>query len=128
MDMLKVLLIAVGGAAGTLTRYGTYTLLQRPMERTLFPFGTLAVNLLGCLVMGLLQGLFQGRVVSDPRVQVALTVGFLGGYTTFSAYGWDTTAFLEEKQYLLATVNVAANNVLGIGLVIVGYLVARPRP
>lgn len=128
MAILKVFLIAVGGVAGTLARYGTYTLLQRPMERMLFPFGTLAVNLFGCFLMGLLQGLFQGRVVSDPRVQVALTVGFLGGYTTFSAYGWDTTAFLEDKQYVLATANVAANNVLGIGLLIVGYLLARPRP
>jgi CrcB protein len=117
----KLLLIALGGAAGTLARYGTGTLLAVPTERAEFPFGTLAVNLVGCLAMGVLQGYFAERLVPVAYRQ-ALLVGFLGGYTTFSSFGWETSAFLRGGQWGFAFLNLAANNVIGIALVLGGYL------
>lgn len=122
--MNKLLLIALAGAVGTLARYGTGALLAEPSSRTGFPFGTLAVNLAGCFVMGLLQGYFIQRLVA-PEYRQALLVGFLGGYTTFSSYGWETTAFLRDGQWAMAALNIGANNVIGIPLVIVGYVLGR---
>jgi CrcB protein len=122
--MWKLLWIAIGGAVGTLARYETGTALARFSAR--FPFGTLAVNLIGCFIMGYLQGLFLDRVIK-PELRLALLVGFLGGYTTFSSFGWETTAFLHDGQYARAAMNFLANNVIGIGLVLVGYALARAR-
>jgi CrcB protein len=122
--MFKLLLIALGGAIGTLARYGTGAVLAIPTGRSEFPLGTLAVNLLGCLVMGLLQGVFSERVVPQQYRQ-ALLVGVLGGYTTFSSFGWDTTAFLNNRQWGLAALNIAANNAIGIPLVLAGYFLGR---
>ena len=120
----QLLLIALGGALGTLARYATGSLLAVPTGRVGFPFGTLAVNLVGCFVMGVLQGMFVDRLV-QPQYRQAMLVGFLGGYTTFSSYGWETTAFLQDGQWARAALNVGANNVLGIPLVILGYSVGR---
>lgn len=119
-----ILLIALGGAVGTLARYGTGTLLAAPSARAGFPFGTLAVNLVGCFIMGLLQGYFVDRLV-QPQYRLALLVGFLGGYTTFSSYGWETTAFLQDGQWRMAALNIGANNIIGIPLVILGYFIGR---
>lgn len=118
--MYKLLLIALGGALGTLARYGTGSVLALPTQRAGFPFGTLAVNLVGCFVMGMLQGFFADRLVA-PQYRQALLVGFLGGYTTFSSFGWETSAFLQERQWTFAALNIGANNLLGILLVIGGY-------
>lgn len=123
--MLKLLLIATGGAMGTLARYGTGTALMPLMERFRFPFGTLTVNLLGCLVIGLLQGWYQDKAWMRPEYQAALVVGFLGGYTTFSSYGWETFSFLNDGQYTKATVNVVLNDVVGLLLVLVGYRLSK---
>lgn len=122
--MYKLLLIALGGAIGTLARYGTGTLLAEPTARHGFPYGTLAVNLAGCFVMGLLQGIFVDRLI-QPQYRLALLVGFLGGYTTFSSYGWETTAFLQAGQWRMAALNFGANNFLGVPLVILGYVLGR---
>ena len=121
---MKWLLIGLGGAFGSMARYGTGSLLLRLTERTLFPWGTLAVNLLGCLLIGYLNGLLDDRLIR-PEYRFLAVVGFLGGYTTFSTFGWETAAFLRERQFAAAAVYVLANNVLGVLLVVVGYALSR---
>ena len=121
---MKYLLIALGGAFGSVARYGTGTLLLRVTEKTLFPWGTLAVNLIGCLLIGYLNGLLDDRLIR-PEYRYLLVVGVLGGYTTFSTFGWEAAAFLRERQYLAATSYIMANNVIGVLLVVVGYAVSR---
>jgi CrcB protein len=122
--MMRLLLIALGGAVGSLARYGTGTLLLRATEKTLFPWGTVAVNLIGCLVIGYLNGLLDDRLVR-PELRFLLVIGFLGGYTTFSAFGWETAAMLRQGEYARAVGYVLANNVLGVLLVVVGYGMSR---
>jgi CrcB protein len=123
--MLKILLIAAGGAAGTLARYGTAEAMHRFTTRAGFPLGTLAVNLLGCLLIGVLNGLFVDRLALRPEYRLMLVAGFLGGFTTFSAFGLETAMMLREGHYARAIGYVTASNVLGVGLVAVGYALAR---
>ena len=124
--MFKLLLIAAGGAAGTLARYGTSTALMRASERSGgFPVGTLVINLLGCFVIGYLNGLFLERLVVRPEYRAMMLVGFLGGYTTFSTFGWETASLLREGQYARAAVNLLLSNVVGVGLVVLGYGLGR---
>ena len=121
---MKWVLIGLGGAIGSVARFGTGSLLLRLTERTLFPWGTLAVNLLGCLLIGYLNGLLDDRLIR-PEYRFLAVVGFLGGYTTFSTFGWETAAFLRERQYFAAAAYVLANNVVGVLLVAVGYGLSR---
>jgi fluoride exporter len=121
---MKWLLIALGGAVGSMARYGTGSLLLRLQEKTLFPWGTLAVNLIGCLVIGYLNGLLDDRLIR-PEYRFLAVIGFLGGYTTFSSFGWEAAAYLREAQYGRAATYVLANNVIGIALVVVGYGLSR---
>lgn len=123
--MFKLLLIALAGAAGTLARYGTGTALANLSGRWLFPFGTLAVNLLGCFLIGLFQGLFLERAAIRSEYQVAILGGFLGGYTTFSSFAWETSGFIDDGQWGRAMMNIILNNVLGIILVLVGFRLSK---
>jgi CrcB protein len=123
--MLKLLLIGFGGAAGTLARYGTSMAMVRLTQRAGFPLGTLAINLIGCLLVGYLNGLFLERFVVRPEFRLMLLVGFLGGFTTFSTFGWETATLLRDGQYVRAALNLLLSNVLGVGLVVVGYACGR---
>lgn len=124
MTLLKLLMIALGGAAGTLARYATTGVLLGVTQRTLFPWGTLAVNAVGCLVIGYLHGLYSTyRPLSNEYL--AITVGFLGGYTTFSTFGLETMNFLHDAQYLRAVANVLLNNIGGLAMVMLGYGIQR---
>jgi CrcB protein len=97
--------IAVGGAAGALFRFwvssGVYHLLGRG-----FPFGTLAVNVLGSLVMGFLYVLFLERMSASPELRAALLIGFLGAFTTFSTFSIETLNLLEQAELVKAGLNM----------------------
>ena len=122
--MFKLLLIAIGGAVGTLARYGLGGFVHNT-TKTLFQLGTLIINLLGCLVMGYLQGLFLDRWILREEFRVALLVGFLGGFTTFSSYGWETASMLQDADFFRAGTYVVLSNVVGIGLVMAGFALSR---
>lgn len=104
-------MIGIGGGLGALARYGLSGLVQRGPG---FPWGTLAVNALGCLLIG---ALFE-RVAADTRVFVV--AGVLGGFTTFSAFGHETIELLRGGQTGLAFANVALNVAVGLGAVVLG--------
>ena len=122
--MDKWLLIAIGGAAGSVARYGTSLLFSRAADRANFPWGTLAANLIGCLLVGYINGLLADRIIR-PEMRFLLTIGFLGGYTTFSTFGWETAAYLRDGQYLRAAAYVLASNLLAVLLVAAGYALSR---
>src|ERR1041384_468094 len=87
-DALQLLLIAIFGAVGTLARYGLQGLVQ-VRAGSAFPYGTLLINLTGCFFLGLIGQFTIHRIVLSPDWRVAITVGFFGGYTTFSSFGWE---------------------------------------
>src|SRR6266850_2416228 len=92
---LRLALIAIFGAVGTLARYGLQGIVQIRLGST-FPYGTLMVNLTGCFLLGLIGQFTMNRMVISPDWRVAIAVGFFGGYTTFSSFGWETAKLLEE--------------------------------
>ncbi len=123
--MNQYLAVAIGGCLGSIARYWLAGAVQRYSGSESFPFGTLAVNLLGCLVIGWLIGLVEYRQLFGPNVRLLLTVGMLGGFTTFSTFGYETFALLRDNEYLLALGNVAANVVIGLAAVTAGWLLAK---
>lgn len=109
---MKLLAIAIGGGLGALARYGLSGLVQG--RGAAFPWGTLAVNAIGCFLIG---AVFE-RLSADARAFVV--VGVLGGFTTFSAFGHETVELLRGGQTTLALLNAAGNVVLGVGAVLLG--------
>lgn len=109
--MLQIVVIAAGGAAGSLARFwvstGVYALLGRG-----FPWGTLVVNVLGCFVMGLLAVLLLERSLMPPEVRSALMIGFLGAFTTFSTFSLETLNLIDQGEPIRALLNVVASVVL----------------
>ena len=122
--MLRILLVGLAGLAGTLCRYWLSGVVARRYGEA-FPFGTLAVNLLGCFAAGLLFRLMQERWDFDETARAAVFVGLLGGFTTFSAYGLQTFVLLREGRVGVAALNVVASNLLGLLLVFAGYAAGR---
>jgi CrcB protein len=118
--MLKLVLIALGGGLGTLARYGMTGFAQR-MSETHLPLGTLTVNLTGCLLIGGFSAHFAGPAELREEYRWALTAGFLGGFTTFAAFGFETFALLENRQAGMAVANVLLGNLGGLFAVWAGY-------
>jgi fluoride exporter len=121
--MFKLLLILLGGGIGAVLRYGVSSLVYQYSSPT-FPLGTLVVNLTGSFVIGVLGGLFE-RAIVPPDLRTFLQVGVLGGYTTFSSFGLETTQLLRDGEGLLALANVLASNIGGLLLVIAGFSVSQ---
>ena len=123
--MEKVLLVGLGGFVGTVARYALGGWIARTKAGGTFPFGTLAVNVLGCLAIGLLAGLAETRGVLSDTTRTVLFVGLLGGFTTFSAFGYETVALLRAGQTAAAAWSVGLQLVLGLGAVWVGGAATR---
>lgn len=120
---MKYLLIALGGGLGSLLRHELQIFVQRFTAGT-FPTGTLAVNVIGCLAIGFLSGLFDGPRLVPEEYKLGLTVGVLGGFTTFSAFGLDTFRLLDAGEAALAIANILLSCVLGVAAVLVAYRLA----
>ena len=121
---MRIVLIAVFGAVGPLSRYGLQGLVQVRTGAT-FPYGTLAVNLTGCFFLGLIGQFTLNRMVISPDWRVAIAVGFFGGYTTFSSFGWETAKMFEEGAWLRASAYVGASVIAGLFLSVAGIRLAN---
>ena len=124
MSLLNLLLVAVGGALGSSARYLLSMFVLRASGSP-FPFGTFAVNLLGCIAFGLIAGAAEHRVPFAPASRAFLLVGVLGGFTTFSSYAFESVALLREGQFLWASFNIAGQVITGLLGVSLGYALAR---
>jgi CrcB protein len=123
-DSLRLFLIGTFGAIGTLARYGLQGLVQIKMGST-FPYGTLLINLTGCFFLGLIGQILLNRVIVPPEWRMAIAIGFFGGYTTFSSFGWETAKMLEAGEWLWATVYVSASVAFGLLLSVAGIRLAN---
>jgi CrcB protein len=121
---VSALLVAVGGAAGSVLRYWMSGLAQRSAPVTgmwsVFPLGTLAVNVLGCLIVGALAEIGERRGPLSPEARSLLMVGFLGGFTTFSAFASETVAVWRSGAVAVAIVNVVGSVAICVMAVLAG--------
>lgn len=121
--LFNCLLVAVGGAAGCVARY-LASLGAAAAFGTSFPFGTLAVNVVGCLAIGVIGRLAVGPTAVAEPWRLTLMVGFLGGLTTFSSFGLETFALAEAGRWGLAILYALASNVLGLAATAAGWWAA----
>lgn len=122
--MDRILCVGIGSLLGGLARYGLTGLVHRYLNGS-FPYGTLAVNTLGCLVIGSVLYLVQDRSMLGPNARLFITVGLLGGFTTFSAFGYETMELLRGGEVRWAFLNVAGNVILGLGAVWLGRAISK---
>ena len=124
MNLESILLAGAGGFLGAIARYLiSRGVDQLPLAAAGFPLGVLAVNVAGCLVIGLLGGLASshGMFAAGSGARVFLFVGILGGFTTFSAFGYDTIMLARDGSAVPALANVALQLAFGLGAVWLGY-------
>ena len=119
---MNFLAVAVAGALGAVSRYALSGAIARWSGS--LPLGTFGVNMLGCLAIGLLAGWFGTRWSPDPALRVAVIGGFLGAFTTFSAFGWETWEMARRGDWLPAVAYVLASVVVGVAAVAVGATLA----
>lgn len=114
--------VAVGGALGSMARHGVNHMMQTRFMTVRFPLGTLVVNLVGCLVIGLLAGLIaSNRLTFGLYWREFIFVGILGGFTTFSSFGLDTLTLTQSHSNGYAFLNVAIQVIGGLFAVWAGY-------
>lgn len=106
--MEKYFFVGVGGMVGTICRYGLSGLLYRLMGDR-FPYGTFAVNIVGCFAIGLLMSLFEERWLVPPNFRLFLTIGVLGGFTTFSTFSFETVEMIKGGNFHMASLNIVGS-------------------
>jgi len=119
--MRQIIIVGLGGFAGSVLRYLVSGWIQRLSDTPLFPYGTLSVNVLGCLAIGLLGGWADNAGLLSPSGRLFLLIGLLGGFTTFSTFGYETMAMLRDKALVGALLYVGLHLLLGFGAVALGY-------
>ncbi len=122
--MLTVLVIGLGGFLGAVLRYTVSGWMQRWSQELNFPHGTLIVNLIGCLLIGLLSQLVETKNLFNPEMRMFLFIGLLGAFTTFSTFGAETLNMISSNRIFSALLNIGMHLVFGLGFVWFGRLLA----
>jgi CrcB protein len=126
--LTQYLVIGLGGGLGSMLRFGIGSLIDTNVQKTgqIFPWGTIVVNITGCFVIGFVLTIStgEGRLLLSPLTRNFITIGILGGYTTFSSFSWQTLALAQDGQWWGAAVNVLLSVVLCLVGVWLGAMLA----
>lgn len=125
--MTKLFWIAIAGTFGTLARYGLSGLVQRYSD-TFFPIGTAMVNIVGCLLFGLIWGWAENRISIDATMRAAIFIGFFGAFTTFSSFAYETSVLIQENQWWSTLANIGLQNIFGLIGMLAGLAIGRLLP
>ena len=123
-DSQRFFLVALGGVVGCVARYWLSGVVQRLGDHG-FPSGTLAVNIVGSLIIGIVMTLSLERGLVDERLRILLTTGFCGGFTTMSTFSYENFALLQDGEHLLAIANTGVTFAACLGAVWLGSIIAR---
>jgi CrcB protein len=121
----QIILIGIGGFVGSVFRFLLSGFVHRLEPLSEFPFGTLVVNIVGCLLIGLLNGLAETRQAIGPELRLFLMIGMLGGFTTFSAFGYETLALIRDAEVFRAMGNIFLHVFFGLVAVWLGDMLGR---
>ncbi|MCG6914631.1 fluoride efflux transporter CrcB [bacterium BMS3Abin03] len=122
--MINYILVGIGAAIGGTFRYWISNVIFKIFSEN-FPYGTLVVNVTGSFILGILMFYFNDRELLSPQLRLFLTVGFCGGFTTFSTFSFETMNLFRETQYLLGSINILLNLMLCLIGVFLAYLVTK---
>lgn len=120
----KYLLLCLAGSAGTVTRFWVGGVVQRLAGES-FPLGNFLVNLSGCLLFGLVYAVVENRSGLPGDMRLYVLTGFMGAYTTFSSYMFESVALMQNGQWLAASLNIGGQTVLGIACIVGGLAIGR---
>lgn len=122
--MYNLLILGLGGFFGAISRYMLSEYVQNLFKQTAFPYGTLAVNILGCFVLGLLTHAAGAKGLLDAQTRLFLMVGFVGAFTTFSTFSLESANLFQSGQNAAGMLNILTSNLLGLVFVFIGQSVA----
>ena len=122
--MRNYLLVFAGGGIGASARYWLSGAVYRFLSSD-FPYGNLVVNITGCFAIGLLMTLMEERFLSEPALRIFLTIGILGGFTTFSSFSYESIQLLQNGGQTIAMANILANMVIGFTATWLGMMLVR---
>jgi len=122
--MANIIIIGIGGFLGAISRYGVALWIGQRWGRS-FPLGTFVINVSGSFLIGLLMSLFTERFMVNPQWRLMLVVGFLGAYTTFSTFEYETGTLLKDSEWLIAGLNVVLSVFAGFVALKLGEVIAK---
>ncbi|MEN6386236.1 MAG: fluoride efflux transporter CrcB [Phycisphaerales bacterium] len=120
----KLLFLALAGAAGTLARYWLGSLLQKNLTYH-FHFGTAVVNILGCLLFGLIWAILDNKLTISPQFKAVIFIGFFGAFTTFSSFAFETVKLINDLRWAHAFGNILLQNICGVAGIILGLAIGK---
>ena len=122
--MMNFLIVGAGGFIGAIARFAVASWVGQKWGRS-FPFGTFFVNVSGSFLIGLLMSLFTERFMVNPQWRLLLVVGFLGAYTTFSTFEYETGALIKDGEWLVALANIVFSVIAGFAALKLGEVIAK---
>jgi len=125
--LMQILLVGAGGFVGSALRYTVSGLVHRAIPFAGFPYGTLVVNLVGCLAIGLLTGLAESRQVIGPELRMFLFLGLLGGFTTFSTFAYEGVQLIHHGEFAKVLASVMLHVLVGFLAVWLGHAITSVR-
>jgi fluoride exporter len=122
--MQNIFFVFIGGGLGSILRYLLSGAIYR-WTNSVFPLGTIAVNTIGCFLIGLMMVGMGGRFIVSPSLRIFLTIGLLGGFTTFSTFSYETIALLKDGEILFSTINIIGSFVACLAATYAGTLAGK---
>jgi CrcB protein len=122
--MQNIFFVFIGGGLGSILRYLLSGAIYR-WTNSVFPLGTIAVNTIGCFLIGLMMAGMGDRFMVSPSLRIFLTIGFLGGFTTFSTFSYETIALLKDGEILFSTINIIGSFVGCLAAAYAGTLAGK---
>jgi fluoride exporter len=121
----QLLWVGIGGFLGSVGRFVLSGFFDRLSPALAFPIGTLAVNIIGCFLIGLLQSLAESRALLGTDIRIFLFIGVLGGFTTFSTFGFESLALLKDGEFVKTSANILLHVIVGLSAVWIGDILGR---
>jgi CrcB protein len=125
MDISKLVMAGLGGFAGSICRYLVFDLSAKLFKAPFIPYGTLMVNVAGCLLIGFFGGLIESRALFSPEIRALILIGFLGGFTTYSTFGYELLLMLRQGQTAACLMHISLHLILGLIAVFSGFTLSR---